>query len=739
MDTQSLISSVESMGISEDDRINQLSPDDQECDSREICDGRVVCDSREIEAQQENIGAQNRDSGYLDDSLNNNRDSGRFIFSQRSSCDNRNYIASQTSNRESETLSQSIPSQDKTSEAKFRAIPELANFWKKIKFTSGKVECNCLRCPTVISTREINRLGGHMVVCKNMNSEEKARMAALVDEYNASLNFQKIDLMWTNVMINCNFSFASVEDGSFKAFFQEFMPAWKIPSRKKISNKLVPYLSNRIEKKFAKQICDSGSSHVTIEFDHWKDASKKLLLGVIASYGDDGFKHLLDMIDVSREGHASAVTVDRIVSCIKSKIKPRSINSIISDSASACRSAREQLVLMDDFKHALQHRCLAHLVNSMGTLITSVGHAVDTSKAASKLAAIIGSNPRVAAAIDDAECRRVVTACSVRWYTTVKMMESLIDAKDVIVEELPQLEDPQDTMFWCNVEALLVVLRPLADTIAFVERRGTSLGEAVKRILQVGKSIFESDWADNFNLSSVTAYLNYVCPRKLKNDEFALLLTAYALDARFKQDFLTEDGIDLVLKLLGELALKWGHSINFVKYQLRPEFDNFILRKGDFSAENNESALSWWLERKELSALRVLALRIARLKASSANIERTFSTLKYIQGPQRPRFYTAKLVEVGRVKLSNTNRVDDSVTVDCDSEGFVLDGLEEKVELLDQKARQDYEEFVKYIDYSIINERTGSSSSPEGQAEPNAIAEILLASRKSRAQRRTGV
>lgn len=125
------------------------------------------------------------------------------------------------------------------------------------------------------------------------------------------------------------------------------------------------------------------------------------------------------------------------------------------------------------------------------------------------------------------------------------MLQSLVNAKTVIVENLSKTVHAElfatenSRAFWSDVTNVLQVLKPLARCRAVSEAKETSLGEAMKSILELGKSLSDSDWSDPLSQSTVTAYLNYINPNKLNNDEFGLFLTAYALDARYKQDHLT--------------------------------------------------------------------------------------------------------------------------------------------------------------------------------------------------------
>lgn len=108
----------------------------------------------------------------------------------------------------------------------------------------------------------------------------------------------------------------------------------------------------------------SDDYFLSIEFDHLSDFSHRSILAIIATTSN-GARIMIALEDASLYGK----TADDIVEPLKKNLDqfPKAkINSIISDSASSCKKAREELTKDPDFQHIIQHRCLAHLLHSMG-------------------------------------------------------------------------------------------------------------------------------------------------------------------------------------------------------------------------------------------------------------------------------------------------------------------------------------------------------------------------------------
>lgn len=637
-------------------------------------------------------------------------------------------------------LTQTTLSQSELVEPQFKRLAMMSKYFKKRRLANGNVQSICQRCFVVLKAKEYIRLGNHLKRCSCISRDEKREIERQLEAHQETSDFSKyleVNLRWSEVIVENNFSFNSIESKLFKEFMRMYVPKWKLPDRRSLSTIYIPQLSKDIENRFFKKIRDCGEQYLSVEFDHWRDANHRVLLGVIVSYGETGSRFLLAAADKSIDGKSTAVIVEDLVKCLD-KLDPSKINSMISDSASECKAAREGIVTVEKFSHIIQHRCLAHLVNRIGDMITKnkdscLKTVIDESR---KLARIVANSPKIIAKIRDSGIRRVVSPCPVRWYSQVEMLNSLIEARTVIVEELSTStnEDHKNSViveeFWTKMLQALKLLDPLVKSIAFIERSKCSLGEATKIIILLGKRLFELDWDEPCNFCAIKAYLTYICQNKLNNDEFGLLLAAYAIDPRSLLNFLTEDTIDLVLEILVKIALKSGCNMDTIKKLLLPEFEEYILGIETFSTVTVNSASEWWTERRDSGALRSIALRLANLKASSANIERTFSTLKYIQGSNRLNLSLELFIDIGRVKLSLNNEnspkeinqpeTSTSYTPNC------------RPELLNQGLLRNYQQFVKYIDFSKVNKSRPISSQQQQPVQPESISELLELSRRSR-------
>lgn len=626
-------------------------------------------------------------------------------------------------------------------EPQFRRLTFLAQYFKKSRQSNGKIESKCLRCSRIIKTKELTRLCNHLLACRHISLEERSVIVEKFGAYTDSRpSIAEMDRDWAIVMIENNISFNSIESERFRRFVRKYLPSWRPPSRHRISCQIVPRHSERIANKFFADLRDSRESYITVEFDHWTDANHRSLLAVIMCYGEQGNRYLLGIDDVSREGHATAVIVEKLSNMLAT-IDPKNINAFISDSASTCKKAREDFVIVENYRHVLQHRCLAHLVNRIGEKVSSSSWLSDTMKAASRIASVASNNARLSSLIRESALRQVRPS-GARWYADVEMISSLIAAKSVIVEDINSSKNADDKrivtdeQFWSTLAKALKLLRPFADCIAAIERNDTSLGQALSHLLQVGRYLFKQDWSDARNLSAITAFLDYVCPGKLE-DEFSLLLAAYILDVRNLANYLTEEAIVRALRAITDIASDSGATLEYINDAISPDYDNFTEQIETFDWQPEDSPISWWRKR-DSRAIKDIALRLAHLKASSAGIERLFSTLKHIQGSQKFNLSLESLTNLGRIKIALLNRkiraprvahMRDSGETEENSHCF-----DPKPHLLPPESAKNYRDFTQYFDYTIVRSKRARETS--SQVDYNARAQIIRQFRNRRANRR---
>lgn len=576
---------------------------------------------------------------------------------------------------QSENSQCDAPEQDSSSRYKnrpaYQAYPILCDYFHPIMVNNKKSGSKCKSCSKLFITHANGRLFEHLIYkCKNVSAEEKndlEQVWKVESEPQVAIEYRFSHLL-TRVILKNNLPIRLAECELFRKLCKMHPPV-QFPSRHKLSRFYIPRISRLIEDKFFKDVKNGPNYSLSIEFDHWTDSTHRSLLAILATKGD-GSRHLIDIEDVSLVGHSSESIVSTLNRTL-AQIEPLKINSIVSDAAASCAKARFDFVGQQSYKHVIHQRCIAHLLNLIGKDISDHSDVEEIMRQATKLVSILSSDTKIVAEFTKAGQRRCTRYVKTRWYSTVTMLESLVNCQDLAIKAIREairttrgaphpdrlacLEALQSDMFGPDLFLLLSIFRPLANCIVIAESSHSHLGETMAAMLQFARSLFESDWEVNFVIPTIEAFLTHFNAAKLTEDGLGIMVTAYFLDKRNKMNYITKQGGVIVLQTLFNLARGMGYSCEQISQTLGAELHSYWSQEGSYrrNADRGESAENWWRNQPDIGILKALALRIVSLRSSSANIERVFSATKSIQSPNRHRFSLATLTSIARARVTN--------------------------------------------------------------------------------------
>lgn len=603
------------------------------------------------------------------------------------------------------------------------------NGWLKNFFVSVKegenLSVECRSCAKRFKNRGHNRMIRHAKMC--FKSDE----VMPIDDSNLT----QINILFAEMMIDTGWSLSGIERKSFRKFIQRLNRNWVIPDRKAIAGNYYSHLSEQAYAEFKKKLQDGSIRYISVEFDHWEDTNNRSFLGILAT-SENGNRYLLDLRDVSLKGHSARVIVEEVLDVLKD-LPNQSVNSFVSDSASSCKKARQDLIASANFKHTVHHRCLAHFTNLIGSRIETQNYRVSTTiKLVTKIVGHISNSNYWSAYIKEQNMNKVKSACSVRWYSTISMLEGILDLKTVILEEILQKLDSEkarvvNELDWGLIQDLIDQLKPLCSCIGAIERKDCSLGTGVNVLLKYAKWLFQGSTDDDFEqtndgvqirIQARQAFLHYMSEEKLDNYELGLWLASYALDRRYNMDYLTDEGKKLCFEAIALVAVRSRATLEQVTASLFLEFNYYARFEGEYKPTLSEPKV-WWPSRMSSGLLAQVGLRLAHLKASSANIERAFSSVKYIQGDCRLNLATHTLLHVSRLKIRSKNTVIVEESVPQPSDQFQENEIQDTSDILlsqcstitteassfwiqdlDINIKKSYQRFFKFIDFAIINE-----------------------------------
>lgn len=615
---------------------------------------------------------------------------------------------------------ESLDSDTNTTNA-FSKFPWLNKYFGK-RTEDDKRITFCKGCGNSFHNRSVQRLIGHHNKCRKSDSireKENVETEAMSDKNKARTN------KWVKTMIENNISIKTIESESFRKFANDSHRRWIPPSRQELSSIYIPRLSQTLQSKFLSEVKARGRTHLSIEIDGWEDKNNRSLLGVIAT-DSIGRKHLLDLRDISLKSHTAAVIIEELIGILK-PVPTYAINSIVSDSAANYKKAREELVSKEEFQHVVQHRCLAHLFNLIGSKLTcrneSISQLLDD---ANSIANIVSSSSYWRAYFKHLKLKKIKHATLVRWYSTVNMLVTLVESKSAILENiLPTLPGDKSVVVsqfdWIYLDEVLEVLKPINHCIGRLELRNICLGEAIHEILSYACELFNLTLSETVTAAR-KAFLSYFNVNKIGREEFGLYIAAYVLDPRFKLAYVTDSGVGLAFEAITRMAIKSGIALQTVKSCLADDFETY--KQNICKDVKTVEPGPWWANKMIGAILGPIGVRLAYLRASSANIERTFSTVKYIQSGSRLNFLPSTIIDLARLKIAYQEEqlIDDDEmltlgpTASDQSQQLSLDSQDEQPEDLsnltlehgqswieeeDVATKWNYQNFFQYFDFRI--------------------------------------
>lgn len=557
---------------------------------------------------------------------------------------------------------------------RFRKYPSLDKvFLHKCWDENGQRTAECRSCGITYTGNRYKRLFDHIGDCNYIESEIKEQFAIeankhMVDKYRNFTNMKK-NLKLTAMIAENKMSFAFVESKTFRSWVGELDSTYRPASRHDISSDLLPSMSLQIEKVFIKQVYVMPDFSLSIEFDHWADIIHREFLGIIATR-PDGRRFFFGLSDVSMEGKSARVTVP-LIRKVLCKLPSMKINSIISDSAAPCKKARNILSTELDYIHLFEHRCLAHLMNNIGKKMAQHDPVKSVIETASSINGPLNLDPVFLSKLKSLGMQRLKKSCKTRWNSEIEMLESLELTKSVVMDHLEEekhnrrskekIESNLDIMkeqsFWDDLKQSLRIYRPVANCISTIQKADACLSEATRSILECASQLLSLNDSDRFTRVALYAFFSYFNQEKLGEFEYGLMLAAYFLDRRYKMDWLSETADELVLKTLGQIAsisCLSGADSSATEEALYSGFLQYKFQRGSLGRPVGLSTkpIDWWQSQPDdLGILKIVAIRLANLKPSSANIERVFSIIRAKQCLNCTNFKEETLTHLTRSNL----------------------------------------------------------------------------------------
>lgn len=452
---------------------------------------------------------------------------------------------------------------------------------------------------------------------------------------------EEIDKQIARALYATNSSFTCIEQPEVKKAIALLRPGYVPPSRYDVSNRLLAEVYNEEKSKCFKSL--SGGS-VCLSLDGWSNVHNEPIICATVTT-ENGKSFLIDTIDTSGKPHTSVYLTDLAINLIKSlKIDHDCVvSSIVTDNAANMNAMRNKIQESTEMS-VITYGCAAHILN----LLCKDLEVQDIKEHVVFIVKYFRNNHFASATYAKEGGKKFVLPNDVRW-------NSLADCLQVFIESWPKLlkisEDHRNEIdavvrekisniyLKRSAEDYLAILKPISVAIDRLQRTDATLSDVVQEFKILESAFEETD----FTLSQIQKFKH-----RYEQCITPYHLLAYLLDPTKPQHLLalTDDEKSCALKAAKEL-LPSGFLPLIIQFLAKSDpftdimFDEEILK--------TSKALNWWKSQQNVDAIQKVLPTIKQLlsaTASSASVERVFSTFGLVHSKLRNRLGTEKAAKL---------------------------------------------------------------------------------------------
>lgn len=429
-----------------------------------------------------------------------------------------------------------------------------------------------------------------------------------------------------------NTPFSAVTHPEFIKLVQMLRPGYCPPSRYEVAGSLLDKVQQSLQDECKERL--EGKT-VSMCLDGWSNIHNEPVVCVSVTTSD-GDSYLTETVDTSGHSHTAEYMKQVASSAIKhcEEQFKCNIGSIVTDNAANMRKMREEL--KKDHKDIIAHGCSAHLMNLLA-------HDIEIKGVKEHVTQIVKyfRNTHLPAAWYKAEGgKRLVLPQDVRWNTLADCLQCYLDNWSIILKVCEENRDSIDTNVASKVQNIgikrqaedyLRLLKPISIALDIVQSDSCFLSDAVS----VWKKL-EKDFEEGGVSLSIMKKFHERCKQALTPAHYL----AYILDPRTAGKGLSTKETDSVMEYVSVSSPDMIPII--MNYRARADpFKDYLFSS---SVLESVSPFAWWKSLSDRVSDHVLNMIYAILgaTASSAGVERIFSTFGFVHSKVRNRLGTEK-------------------------------------------------------------------------------------------------
>lgn len=270
----------------------------------------------------------------------------------------------------------------------------------------------CRGCLTRFMGSKLDRCIEHLKKCEQSDQDlvrscimkrkewcTKQSASSLAEAEPINLQRQADDLL-VNFISVCSLPISMVESADFILFCGALRREYKVPSRYTFTKLLLRDRARKLNVELLKNMKDAHDHSLTGEFDCWTFTTGFNLLGITIT-SLRGNSILLDLVDCTGQSVTADFIATAFINAVdESGIKWDKFVAVTSDEAASCKLARKIIcnrILEREATYGrvvLEHRCMPHLVNLIGSRMSAAREIRSTISDLTILVATVGRSKK---------------------------------------------------------------------------------------------------------------------------------------------------------------------------------------------------------------------------------------------------------------------------------------------------------------------------------------------------------
>jgi hypothetical protein len=458
----------------------------------------------------------------------------------------------------------------------------------------------------------------------------------------------RLDKSVASMFYACNIPFNAVENPHLRKAIGELRPGYQPPTRKALAGHLLDSTYDEITARCYENI---KGENVVLQQDGWSDVHNSPVIATIVSTTKS-----IDVIEVADIGperktaEFCAAKAKEGIQKIEEKIGCKVIG-VVTDNEPKMVKMRQ--ILQEDIPGLFTYGCASHYLNLLGQKLTKesvVARVVTVAK-------YFRNHHVPSAVLKEAGATKLQLPGATRWNSTVDTLEAYVKNRPLLLMACAQHEADfdtavvkivQDTTHFQKCTTLLQTLKPVAVSLDRLQANSATVADACEEWINL---------SENLDLEAHLELIRESSDRALTGLHFA----ANTLDPRYRGERLAsaqnEAAQDFVRQMITDdetfdAFLEWRIKLTPVPPSLS-------------SVCTKVNPLTWWKSLRlstsnpALQNLCDFAVKVVSLVASSAGIERVFSTLGAVQTTVRNRLGVQKATKLAVCYMNLRDRDND--------------------------------------------------------------------------------